>query len=261
MPELIQILPYNGPYQFNFTELLFHLQLYNIYSDFKDDVVQATILNSTIPYIITEVEGMLGVKSGPWKSLSLAKYKQRFLDQTIRFRLHVRRYPNGRAYDFDGAIEKMVTGRSSDTAKGWPDLDLYLTPVPFIPLTDDEEDFDLRIELLHPENAHLREDRYPACIDRHVLDRGTFKQVTRIDTMMCNCAYGNVHSVKPPACKHTLFLHFEDGSNTMYSDVPFETIVKKGYVPHLVPYRSSYSFVPEPTQCYSRCQLGPILGT
>ena len=205
--------------------LVRNLFTYNYLSEFNDDIVNFSHKfseNGVNHYCgsISYAQIMIGQKLSPWINGNLKDLKQRLVNVIDRLEFSVFfRYTDEKKIDF------------------W----VYLTPLPFQPQTEKEEDLTILFKTTNflnlDANKKINSDAYPPVIDGKI----NGKKIKKIVAFACPCTHDQPDRIKKSKCLHSVYIYFKDGSHIMYfgggPKITVDELQEKGYIPYIIQYR------------------------
>ena len=206
--------------------LISKLFSYNDIDEFTNDQISI----NGVTHIITKAQIMVGMKGYPWSERSLKELQMRMVKEihnsTLSFRIR--------------------SQTSEDNGEQW----IYVTPLPFQPLTPDEEDLDILFKTMTVDsyNDFVNQEikKYPS-----VESDGTIcgKKINKITAFGCT----------KERCQHNVYISFTDGSYLLFDyEVTVDILESKGYIPYIKQYRpKSKTLLNKQLEC---CELTKRIG-
>ena len=183
------------------------------------------------------------------------------IKEKVSFNVVSRYFYNGSKYDVDGAISNVIYGKNLEN-KGFPDIWIYIEPLPFMAKKDNERDFQILFKLTNKKNYDKEKiekiNKYPPVIDGKI----NGNEIKEIQAFQCPCVYEPKDSIKKYKCEHNVYIYFKDGSNLMYwgggPEISVDELKLKGYIPYIKQYRpkSKKKFQKQ----LERCELTKLIG-
>lgn len=208
------VIPYS---QFHNT-LIQKLFSYNYIDEFHDD----ELVIDGQKYLIVKSQIMVGMRSSPWKEISLKTLQVRLVKKMI-----------------NENVSFKIKYKNVDPDRIW----IYITPDPIF-LYENEKDIDilLQLESINFNNTERIKilDKYP-----NVEPDGKIKgkPIEKIRAFKCPCVYDEVDRIKKSKCRHNLYIYYKDGSSLMCgSKLTLNEIAEKGYLPYIKQYRPKSQF-------------------
>ena len=206
--------------------LISKLFSYNNINEFKNDQI---VING-VTYIITEAQIMVEMKGYPWNERSLKELQMRMVKEihnsTLSFEIR--------------------SQTNEDNSEQW----VYIMPLPFQPLTPNEEDLEILFKTMTIDcyNDFVNQEikKYPS-----VESDGTIcgKKINKITAFGCT----------KERCQHNVHISFTDGSYLLFDyEVTVDILESKGYIPYIKQYRpKSKTLLNKQLEC---CELTKRVG-
>lgn len=242
----------NQQFDCDWQMLVKNLFLYDRINDFNDDVVRMKYKLSEkdawteTDFIITDAEITISREYSQWVSGSLIGLKQRMMKvaDTLSFKIH-----------------PIIPENPKKNNNTDPNIWVYLEPLPFVPhkktysgckTQERWSQFNLpqsgqgtillRLTNLsnyyndHAKNLLL----YPQVVNNEI----NGKKILEIQAFECPRVYEKKNAVKQYKCCHSVYIYFEDSSNSMYfgggPKITATELQEKGYIPFIKQYRPKH---------------------